>query len=91
MKIADQILKYYQHRYDNFSNKLESIDDVLESNNKEAKEFLEKIEKLEKLDAKLSQVEAKIQIINRKIDNSFVKLETLNFENSNQNIINENN
>jgi len=80
MKIADLILKLYQYRYDKFLNKINSIEDILDSSNKDGKEFLEKIEKLEKLDAKLSQVEAKIHIISRKIDNTYIKLESLDFK-----------
>ncbi len=76
MKIAELILKVYQYRYNKFNNKIYSIKDILQDNIEETKEFQEKIEILEKLDAKMSQIEAKIQIINKRLDKTSLKLDS---------------
>lgn len=89
MKIADLILKVYQYRYDKFNSKIGGIKDILAENSNESKEFQEKVEKLEKLDAKLSQVEAKIQIMNKRIDKTYFKLESLETVKENNNVRNK--
>ena len=76
MKMTDLLIKLYQYKYDKFSKKLSSLEDILHNNENEIKEFLEKVEKLEILDAKLSHVEAKMHMINKKIDNVNKKIDS---------------
>ena len=88
MKITDLILKVYQYRYDKFNSKIDSIREILNDNIEESKEFQEKVEKLEKLDAKMSQIEAKIQIINKRLDKTTLKLDSIEKTINNNDVIN---
>jgi len=69
LKIADVLLNVYKYRYLKMKNKFDVVNDIITDNTEEQKKFQEKLEKLHGLDAKLSQVEAKMQILNNIIGN----------------------
>ena len=68
LKIADVLLKVYQYRHDKFKTKINNISDIFSSNYENYKEFFQKTEKLELMDAKLSQVEVKLNLMNNKLN-----------------------
>jgi len=69
LKMADVLLNVYKYRYSKMKNKFEVINDIIEDNVEEQKKFQEKLEKLDTLDAKLSHIEAKMQILYNLINN----------------------
>jgi hypothetical protein len=75
LKFANIALGIYQYKYQKNREKLKIIDDVILENYEEQQKFMEKFEKLDKLDAKLSQIEAKLHIVNKKMDNIEGKVE----------------
>ena len=69
LKFADVLLKAYHYRYHKIRQKFANVGDILSSNYEEQVEFFQKLEKLERLDAKMTQVEIKLQTLNTKIGN----------------------
>lgn len=75
MKIADVLIKAYQYRYEKMKSKLNNVSDVFSNKYEEQKEFYQKLEKLDNLDAKLSHVEVKLYMMNKRIEEIDEKLQ----------------
>jgi hypothetical protein len=68
LKFADVLLNAYHYRYQKLRQKFANVGDILSSNYEDQVEFFQKLEKLERLDAKMTQVEIKLQTLNTRIE-----------------------
>jgi DNA repair ATPase RecN len=77
LKFADVLLNAYHYRYQKLRQKFGNVGDILSSNYEDQVEFFQKLEKLERLDAKMTQVEIKLQTLNKKVENFDEKVEKI--------------
>jgi hypothetical protein len=75
MKIVEVLIKAYQYRYDKMKQKFNNINDVIALNYEDQKENLMKLEKLNTIEAKLTQVEVKLHLLNKRIDSVDERIE----------------
>jgi hypothetical protein len=67
LKIADLVLKAYKERYDKMKSKWNNNDDALMEKIEEQKALYKKLEKLDLVEAKLTTVEVKLYLLNKKV------------------------
>jgi hypothetical protein len=75
LKIADMLLKAYQYRYEKLKGKFSNVNDILSTNYEFQKTLFTKLEKLDSIEAKLTKVEVKLNLLGKRIDSVDERLE----------------